>query len=100
LVNAHKKWAPRCQPESPNKELGYENQPNNKPEDRRQEALKNLERFTDQLTVMAHWFEQLKAEISDVNVFTDSEKFDSLVRRVGLFCEAADTISYTLGRRQ
>jgi hypothetical protein len=72
----------------------------NESEARRQEAFQNLERFTNQLAVMAHWFEQLKAEINEVNVATDSEKFDSLIRRVGLFCEAADALCDTLGGRK
>ena len=69
-------------------------------EAKRQEARQNLERFTDQLTVMAHWFEQLKAEIHDNRAFLEPERFDSLDRRVRLFCEAADTLCDTLGGRQ
>jgi hypothetical protein len=99
---AQKREAPRLEPEDlEHKELGCENrQVINKSEAERQEALKNLERFTVQLTVMAHWFEQLKAELKDAYVIIDPERFDSLDRRVRLFCEAADTLCVTLGGRR
>jgi|SRR6516162_1908260 hypothetical protein len=99
-MNAQKKEAPRCQPESPGKEVEFSQPQNNQPESRKQEALQNLERFTDQLTVMAHWFEQLKDELRDVNVFLDPERFESLTRRIGLFCNTADSLCDDLGRRK
>jgi len=100
-VAAQKKEAPRREPEDLDKKLGCENQRlNSKPEARRQEARANLERFTDQLAVMAHWCEQLKAELKDVYVILDSERFDSLTRRIRLFCEAADALCDTLGGRE
>jgi hypothetical protein len=73
---------------------------NSKPEARKLEALQNLERFTDQLAVMAHWFEQLKTEANDVDVYLDPERFDSMKRRVSLFCEAADDLCDMLGGRR
>jgi hypothetical protein len=96
-----RKEAPRREPEDLDKKLGCANQQlNSKPEARRQEARANLERFTDQLAVMAHWCEQLKAELKDVYVLLDSERFDSLTRRIRLFCEAAEALCDTLGGRQ
>ena len=100
-VAAQKKEAPRREPEDLDKKLGCENQQlHSKPEARRQEARANLERFTDQLAVMAHWCEQLKAELNDVYVLLDSERFDSLTRRTRLFCEAADALCDMLGGRK
>jgi hypothetical protein len=72
---------------------------NSKPEARRQEVREDLTRLTDQLSLMAHWREQLQAEIDDNHTFLDAERFDSLTRRVRLFCEAADSICDTLGGR-
>jgi len=98
-MNAPAKGALRLPPESPEYEI--EKVPStNKSLTRKQEALQNLERFTDQLAVMAHWLEQLQGEIDDAYVLFDPERFDSLTRRVRLFREAADDLCIRLGGRR
>jgi hypothetical protein len=82
------------------KELACENQLSSPEAKRQEEALRNIERFTDQLAVMAHWFEQLQGEINDAHALLDPKRFDSLKRRVRLFCEAADSLCNMLGGRQ
>jgi hypothetical protein len=97
-MSAQTKGTLRLQPDSPDNEIAVPS--TDKSQTRKQEARKNLERFIDQLAVMAHCREQLKAELNDVYVLLDSERFDSLTRRIRLFREVVDALCDMLGRRK
>jgi hypothetical protein len=90
------KGALRLQSESPEREIP-EVPSTNESQTRKQEALENLERFTDQLAVMAHWREQLQGEIDDACVLFNRERFASLTRRIRLFCEVVGSLCDILG---